>query len=483
MTIRGNWINGVERPGRSGRVLEVANPFDGMLVGAVHAASADDSHEAVGSALDTYLQTTRSMPAFDRAAILRNTAQEIRDGQTELESIVVDEAGKPIKDVRRELQRATALLDLAASYVMSRSGQVLPMDTIESGVNRFGYAKRVPLGVVVALAPSNSPVNLTLNKVAPALAVGNTVVLKPANQTPLSALWLARAFQRAGLPDGALNVVIGNVDEAAGPLVRDPRVRMVSITGGVPAGLAVIRAAGMKKVTLELGSSSANVVRADADLEYAAESLVTSSYLSSGQACIAAQRIIVHESVVDEFLSYFLPLAEAMVIGDPHDPKTDLGPMASQGRVRRIMAWIEEAKAAGARVLTGGVEHQRTIRPTLLADVPDDVTIASSEVFAPVAVLSTFGTDEEAIRLVNNSVFGLQAGVFTNDVDAAFRFAEEIEAGAVWVNDSSRYRQDNYPFGGLKLSGIGREGLPYSMDDMTELKFVGMKLGPNPGLL
>lgn len=483
MTVRGIWIDGAERPGRSGRLQEVADPYDGMPIGAVQAASADDAAEAVEVAQRTFLDVMRELPAHRRAEILRATAAIIRAEQAELEQIVIAEAGKPVKDVRRELGRASALLELVAAHVTTTAGQLLPMDTVPSGIHRFGYARRVPLGVMVALAPSNSPVNLTLNKIGPALGVGNSVVLKPANQTPFSALWLARAFQRAGLPDGALNVVIGNVEEAAGPLVRDPRVRMVSITGGVPAGLAVIRAAGMKKVTLELGSSSANVVRADADVAAAARALAISSYLSSGQACIAAQRIIVHEDIVEEFVSHIVPATEAMVIGDPRDPSTDVGPMASRTQVARVMAWIEEAKAAGADVLTGGYEVQRTIKPTLLAKVPDDVTIASSEVFAPVAVLSTFSTDEEAISMVNDSVFGLQAGVYTNDVDAAFRFAEQIQAGAVWVNDSSRYRQDNYPFGGVKLSGVGREGVPYAMEDMTELKFIGMKLGENPGIL
>lgn len=483
MIVRGIWIDGEERPGRSGRLQEVTNPYDGMSVGAVQAASAEDSAEAVAVALRAFRESMRSMPGYERASILRGTAQLIHDDAEELESIIIDEVGKPIKDVKRELGRARFLLELIASQLTSWGGQTLPMDNVASGVNRFGYAIRVPLGVMVALAPSNSPVNLTLNKIAPALAVGNAVVLKPANQTPFSALWIARAFQRAGLPDGALNVVVGNVEETAGPLVRDPRVRMVSITGGVPAGLAVIRAAGMKKVTLELGSSSANVVRADADIKTAAQSLALSSYLASGQACIAAQRLIVHQDVAEEFIDHFIPAAEAMVIGDPRDPRTDMGPMGSRAQVARVLSWIDEAKAAGAKVLTGGVESRRTIKPTLLTDVPPDVTLATSEAFAPIAVLTTFATDDEAIDLVNDSVFGLQAGVFTNSMEAAFRFADEIEAGAIWVNDSSRYRQENYPFGGVKLSGVGREGLPYAMEDMTELKFIGMKLGSNPGLL
>ena len=393
------------------------------------------------------------------------------------------EAGKPIRDVTREIGRASTLLDLAADYAMVQTGQVLPMDIVESGVNRTGLATRVPVGVIVAIVPSNSPVNLTINKVGPAIAAGNAVIIKPSDQTPISALWLAAAFKRAGLPDGAINVVIGEVEEAIEPLVRDLRVRMISITGGVPAGLAVIKAAGIKKVVLELGSSAANIVRADADVASAAKTLATSAYLSSGQACISAQRIFVHESVKEEFVSAFVKAAEAMKIGDPMDPEVEIGPMVSQVQAQRVLGWIEEAKAAGAKVLTGGVAVARTIAPTLLSDVSDKVTLASSEAFAPVAVLEGFTDDDAVIEKVNSSIFGLQAGVFTNDLKAAFRFGKDIEAGAIWINDSSRYRQDNYPFGGMKFSGIGREGVQYAIEEMTEWKFVGFKLGASKGIL
>jgi acyl-CoA reductase-like NAD-dependent aldehyde dehydrogenase len=464
-------------------MLQVVNPFDGMLLGSVATASPEDVAEAVDVAYATYQTVLRHMPTFERAGILRRAGEEIRLNVEELTDIVVAEAGKPIRDVRRELGRASTLLDLAADHVMVQTGQVLPMDVVESGVNRHGYSVRVPVGVVAAIAPSNSPVNLTINKLGPAIAAGNAMVLKPADQTPFSALWLAAAFKRAGLPDGALNVVIGDVENTAEPLVRHPRVRMVSITGGVPAGLAVVRAAGIKKVTLELGSSAANVIRADADVEAAAKSLVTSAYLSSGQACISAQRIYVHSSRIEEFVKIFVPLTEAMVIGDPRDPATEIGPMVNQDHVLTVKGWIDEAVAEGAELVTGGGEYMRTLRPTLVRNVPAHCTLSSSEVFAPIAVLESFETDEEAIEKVNSSVFGLQAGVFTNDLTQAFRYAKDIDVGALWINDSSRYRQDNYPFGGMKMSGVGREGVQYAMEEMTEWKFVGIKLGPSQSLL
>jgi len=482
-SIRGIWIGGRERPGSSGAVMPVTNPFDGMIVGSVATASAADVAEAVENAFETYQRLLKKMPLYERAGILNRAAHEIRENADELIDLVVAEAGKPIRDVRREIGRAIGLLELSANYVMVQTGQVLPMDITESGVNRHGYATRVPVGVVGAISPSNSPVNLTINKLGPALAAGNAVVLKPADQTPFSALWLAAAFKRAGLPDGAFNVIIGDVHNTGEPLVKHPLVRMVTITGGVPAGLAVVRAAGIKKVTLELGSSAANIVREDADVPAAAKSLVTSAYLSSGQACISAQRLLIHEKRVDEFLEHFIPLTEAMVIGDPKDSDTEIGPMVNQAHIAKVLGWIEEAVGLGAELLTGGEKYQRTLRPTLVRNVPDTCTLASSEVFAPIAVLDTFSSDEEAIEKTNRSVFGLQAGVFTNDLTQAFRYAEEIDVGALWINDSSRYRQDNYPFGGFKMSGVGREGVQYAIEEMTEWKFVGIKLGPSQSLL
>lgn len=483
MDTRGIWLDGAERPGRGEQVLEVVNPYDSQPIGSIATASTEDVSDAVAGAATAFRESMKSMPRFERARVLRAVAEQIRDGYDDIVDIVVAEAGKPIRDVRREIGRAAGLLELAADHVMVMQGEVVPMDVVESGVNRTGFATRVPVGVIAAIAPSNSPVNLTINKVGPAIAAGNTVVLKPSDQTPFSALWLAAAFSRAGLPDGGFNVVIGSVDEVASPLVQDRRVRMVSLTGGVPAGLAIARTAGIKKLTLELGSSSANIVRHDADVAAAARSLVTSSFLSSGQACISAQRLIVHSSIAEEFITEFVRLAEAMRIGDPRDPDTEIGPMVSQAQVERVLGWIEDARQAGARVLTGGTRSGRTIAPTLVADVPETATLSSSEVFAPVAVLQTFETDDEAVELANDSDFGLQAGVFTNDLTAAFTLTEGIDAGAIWVNDSSRYRQDNYPFGGMKLSGVGREGVRYAMEEMSDWKFVGFKRGPSPGIL
>jgi acyl-CoA reductase-like NAD-dependent aldehyde dehydrogenase len=480
---RGIWIDGEERLGRSEQLFTITNPYDDSLVGRVACASSEDVEQAVGSAVSASRGHMRSMPAHERAAILRRAAAGIRAGAEELVATVVAEGGKPIRDARREIGRAAGLFELAADHVTTLEGQVVPMDVVESGVNRFGYAIRVPVGVVAAITPSNSPVNLSTNKIAPALAAGNAVVLKPADQTPLSALRLAQILTEAGLPPGALNVVIGTVEEVAQPLVRDDRVRMVTVTGGVETGRAITREAGIKKLALELGSSAANIVCADADVPAAAKSLATSAFLSSGQACISAQRIYVHESVAEEFIQRLVSAAEAMVIGDPADPATEIGPMISTTQVDRLMGWIDEARGLGATVLTGGERVQRTIRPTVLTGVPKTAQLGCQEAFGPVATLTTFTTIDEAIELANASQYGLQAGVFTRDITTMFRMAREIDVGALWVNDSSRYRQDNYPFGGMKLSGLGREGVRYAIEDMTELKFVGVRLGPSAGIL
>lgn len=477
------WIDGQEWEGSAGKTITVTYPYDGTAFAEVSAASRADVEAAVTAAERTFRTTMRQMTAYERARILRRAAHLLGQHADELVHLVVREVGKPIRDARREVSRATELFDMAADRAREIAGELVPMDVVPGGENRWGFAMRVPVGVIAAIAPFNSPVNLSANKIAPALAAGNTVVLKPASKTPLSALFLARLLHEAGVPAGALNVVVGGGAEVGDVLVRDPRVRMVTFTGGTAAGLRISRTAGIKKLALELGSSSANIVCADADLPAAARSLATSAFLSSGQACISAQRLLVHESVAQPFLDCFIPIVERMRIGDPYDEATEIGPMISEEDIERVLSWIEEARQAGARILTGGERIGNTVRPTLVSGVPPTARLACEEAFAPVATFATFRTLEEAVQLANASQYGLQAGVFTRDVNAMLFFAREIEVGGLWVNESSRYRQDNYPFGGMKLSGLGREGVKYAIDEMTELKFVGVKTGPSKGIL
>jgi acyl-CoA reductase-like NAD-dependent aldehyde dehydrogenase len=478
----GLWIDGRERSG-SGPQLEVTYPYDGTVVATVETAAEADVTAAIDSAERAFHDVWRGTPAHERSRILRATAAQLRGDGKRLAEALVHEVGKPMRDARREAGRAADLFELAADLVGTVEGDVLTMDAMRGGENRFGFTLRVPVGIVAALAPFNSPVNLSVNKIAPALAAGNVVVLKPASKTPLSGLYLAQALASAGLPDGVLNVVIGGGEAVGTPLVSDARVRMVTFTGSVAAGMAITRAAGIKKLALELGSSSANIVCADADVPVAAKTLATSSYLSSGQACIAAQRLFVHRDVYDEFVSHFVAAAEAMTIGDPMDPVTEIGPMVSERDVERILEWLNQARNAGADLLTGGDRVGNTIRPALLASVPATTALGCEEAFAPVATIDQFDTIEEAAQKANDSRFGLQGGLFTSSLATALFFAREFDVGGLWVNDSSRYRQDNYPFGGMKLSGIGREGVRYAMEEMTELRFVGVKLGPSSGIL
>lgn len=479
----GLWIDGRSREGTAGTTITVDYPYDHTTVAEISAASAEDARDAVGVAERTFKGEMKKLPAHKRTAILRKAAQLIAQHKDELIDTVIHEVGKPIRDARREVGRAGELFDMAADRAREIEGELIPMDAVPGGENRFGFALRVPVGVVVAIAPFNSPVNLSTNKIAPALAAGNTVVLKPASKTPVSALRLAALLHEAGLPAGALNVVVGSGAAVGDALVQDPRVRMITFTGSAAAGLRISQRAGIKKLALELGSSSANIVCADADIPAAAKSLATSAFLSSGQACISAQRLIVHESVVDQFLAAIVPIVEKMRIGDPFDDATEIGPMVSEAELQRILGWIEEARGAGARIITGGDRVGNTVRPTLVSDLRPELKLACEEAFAPVATVATFKTVEEAAELANASVYGLQAGVYTRDINNVLFFARELEVGGMWVNDSSRYRQDNYPFGGMKLSGLGREGVKYAVQEMTELKFVGIKAGASGGIL
>ena len=392
------------------------------------------------------------------------------------------EVGKPIRDARREAGRAADLFELAADLVSTLEGEVLTMDAMRGGENRFGFTLRVPVGVVAALAPFNSPINLSVNKIAPALAAGNAVVLKPASKTPLSGLYLAHALKEGGLPDGALNVVIGSGELVGTPLVSDPRVRMVTFTGSVAAGLAITRVAGVKKLALELGSSAANIVCADADVPVAAKALATSAYLSSGQACISAQRLLVHEDVYDQFVELFVAAARQMKIGDPLDDATEIGPMVSERDIDRVLGWIDEAERPAPRSSPAaiGSATRSPRRSSAACRRPPASPARRRSRRSPRSPRSGRSTRPSRSRMTRSS------GSRAASTPTTWRrpcFAKEFDVGGLWINDSSRYRQDNYPFGGMKMSGIGREGVRYAMEEMTDLRFVGVKLGPSTGIL
>lgn len=472
----GPFIEGTERTGDSRDKLAIHSPYSGEFIGEVHCATREDLELAISSSHRIYQEYMRRMPAHQRSDILRR-ASDLLEAQVEkFASVLALEVGKPIRDGRVEVGRAVQLLRFAAEACKSLNGELVQMDAAIGGENRIGMVRQYAIGVVAAITPFNFPLNLVLHKLAPAFAAGNTVVLKPAEQTTYSAIMLARLFSEAGLPDGVLNVVPGKGSVLGEPLITDPRVAKITFTGSESVGESIRKLAGLKRVTLELGSNSPNLVFDDADPTLAATRLVKGAFGFSGQVCISVQRIYVQKKGYQPFLDAFLPLVEKLKLGDPSEEATDIGPMISASEAVRAEAWIQEALENGARVLTGGHRNGSLFQPTVLTDVTPTMKIVCREVFAPIVSIIPFDTDEEALQLANDSLYGLQAGIFTNDINRALRMADELETGGVWINEMSTYRQDNYPYGGVKMSGIGREGVKYAIEEMTEMKFIGIHL-------
>ncbi|MGE7906808.1 aldehyde dehydrogenase family protein [Peribacillus sp. NPDC094092] len=459
------------------KIMKVISPFNREVIGKVNLASQEDAESAIESAHRVFHETMKKMPAYRRADILRKTADLLEERTEEFARILGLEAGKPIRDGRGEVGRAVQVLRFAADEAKKIEGELVPMDAAIGGENRIGMVRRHPIGVISAITPFNFPLNLALHKLAPAFAAGNTVVLKPASKTPLSAYLLVNLFEEAGLPEGALNLVIGNGSEVGDILVTDSRISKVTFTGSPSIGIDLRKKAGLKKVTLELGSNSPNIIFNDGDVNEAAAGLVRGAFAFSGQVCISAQRIYVQKEVYQEFLNQYVSLVEKLVIGDPMEENTDIGPMISEKEAIRAHDWITEAVKAGARLATGGNREGTLLEPTVLVDVTPNMKVVCEETFAPIVSVIPFDTEEEVISMANDSVFGLQAGVFTSDINRAMRVADGLETGGVWINETSTYRQDNYPYGGVKLSGVGKEGVKYAVEDMTEIKFVGIKLG------
>jgi acyl-CoA reductase-like NAD-dependent aldehyde dehydrogenase len=476
MKTAGIWLAGAEQSGR-GRPLQVYTPFTDTLLATVDTASAEDVANAVDAAHACFKSTMRLMPVHQRVKILLKAAELLAARAEDIARMLVAESGKPITLCRTEARRGTDILHLAAESAKFVTGEVVPLDALAGADERVGLAMRTPYGVVAALSPFNAPINLSLQKVAPALAAGCTVVLKPAEQTPLTVLELGRIFADAGLPPGALSILPGRA-ETGQALVAHPRVAVVSFTGSSAVAEKIQASIGIKKVIYELGSIAPNIVCVDADLDQAARSLVQASFNSSGQICVSAQRIYVHADVYDAFLARFLPLVDKLKIGDPMDETVALGSLINRDALARMESWVGEALAQGATLLTGGRVHDsgRNYMPTVLADVTTTMKVQCQEIFGPVVTVSRFTTDEEAIALANGTDYGLRAGVYTRDIKRAFRYARDLEVGAMSINDSSRFRQDNTPSAGVKRSGIGREGGRYAYEEYTYLKFVGINL-------
>jgi glyceraldehyde-3-phosphate dehydrogenase (NADP+) len=414
----------------------------------------------------------RRLPAYERAAILARTSAAIKRERESIATTLAKEAGKPIKDALIETDRAVMTFHVASEEARRIGGEVIPMDLAEHGRGRFALTRRFPIGPVAAISPFNFPLNLTAHKLAPAVAAGNPIVLKPATKTPLSALNLARLLLESELPPGAISVL--PMERKTGDrLVSDERFKLLTFTGSSPVGWGMKARAGKKRVILELGGNAGVIVDDSADLELAARRIAVGGFAFSGQSCISVQRVYVHSDVYDAFASRLTALVTALKVGDPLDPATDLGPMIEADEAERIDTWVREAVASGAQVVTGGRRLGNALyEPTILSDVPADAKVCAQEAFAPLVVLARFNDFDEALREVNRSTFGLQAGVFTGNLDRALRAFDEIETGGVIINDVPTYRIDHMPYGGVKDSGLGREGPRYTIEEMTELKLL-----------
>jgi acyl-CoA reductase-like NAD-dependent aldehyde dehydrogenase len=461
-------------PVGSGEALVVSSPWDGSEVARLATCTLDEADLVLDRARAA-LGTWRWTPAWQRAQILEKTSHLIEDNAEKIARIIALEAGKPLKDARVEARRGSSTFRWAGEEAKRTGGEIVQMDADAAGENRFGWTIREPRGVVAAISPFNFPLNLVAHKVAPALAAANVVVLKPASTTPLTALFLSELLEEAGLPGDVLQVVVGPGGTLGTKLVKDERVNMVSFTGSPPVGRQIASDAGMKMVTLELGNNSATIVDEDANLDLAVQRVVAGGFANSGQVCISVQRVVVHEKVYDEFMARLVPAVEALRVGDPLDETTDVASLISRSEAARVESWVREAIDAGATLATGGVDGGGRLRPTVLTDVKPEMKVCAREVFGPVLSILKARDLCEAIEISNDSDMGLQAGVFTNDINKALYAAKHLQVGGVMINEVPTFRVDHMPYGGIKGSGMGREGVKFAIQEMTEMKMVAIR--------
>jgi acyl-CoA reductase-like NAD-dependent aldehyde dehydrogenase len=465
--IDGHWID-------EGATSEIKSPYDGSLVGVVTLASPRQIEAAIAASVRAF-QVTRKLPAFKRQAILRAVSSRIQQKRDEFARIMALESGKPIKTARAEVDRAIFTFSVAAEEATRIGGEYLPLDLQEFTAGRWGIVRRYPVGPIAAITPFNFPLNLVAHKVAPAIASGCTVVLKPAPQTPFSAFLLAELIHEAGWPAGALNVVPTSNEDAA-LIVSDDRLKMLSFTGSSAVGWKLKATAGKKKVTLELGGNAAVAIHSDADLEFAAERCAVAGFSYAGQSCISVQRILVHRPAFDSFLQKFIERTKKLKTGDPLDESTDIGPLIRASDAERASNWIQEAVSAGAKILLGGGRKGSVLEPTILTNTRAEMKVNCEEVFAPVKTVEPYDDFADALGRINASPYGLQAGLFTNDARLIFRAYDALEVGGLIVGDVPTFRIDHMPYGGVKDSGLGREGLRYAIEEMTEPRLLAMNL-------
>jgi acyl-CoA reductase-like NAD-dependent aldehyde dehydrogenase len=454
----------------TGEWIEVRSPYSGEVVGRVARGGADETRRAIDAAAEAMREP---LPAHKRAEILVRVAGALGRRHDEVARQISDEAGKPLKAARVEASRAMSTYTFAAVEARKLAGEMVPMDAAQAGAGKLAFTLRRPIGVVGAISPFNFPLNLVAHKLAPALAAGCAVVLKPATQTPLSALLLAELEQEAGLPPGWVNVVVGPSAEIGDVLVEDERVKAITFTGSGPVGWKLKERAPKKRVNLELGNATPVIVAADTDLDTAASKLAANAFSFAGQSCISVQRIYVERSAYDGFVERFVPLVEALKVGDPADEDTDVGPVIDGDARDRILEWVGESRG---RVLTGGDLDGELMRPTVIANPSRDDKVSCEEVFGPVCTVTAVDSVDDAIELANGTRFGLQAGIFTTSLETSLRAAQELEFGGVTVNEAPTFRSDQMPYGGVKDSGNTREGPHYAVREFTEDRLVVVEL-------
>jgi acyl-CoA reductase-like NAD-dependent aldehyde dehydrogenase len=462
--INGEWM-------KAQQYISLTSPYSEEVIGEIPSATEAEVDLAIEAAYSK-TKVMAKMPAHRRASILEKLVSLLEERAEEAARIIALEAAKPITTAKSEVARTIATYKFAAEEAKRIHGETLSLDAAPGGENRVAYTVREPLGVIGAITPFNFPMNLVAHKVGPAIASGNTIVLKPASQTPLSSYFLAELLEEAGLPPGALNVVTGSGRIVGDKLVTDERIKKITFTGSPAVGIGIRNKAGLKRVTLELGSNAALIVDERVDIDRIIDRCVTGAFSFQGQVCISLQRIYVHESLYDPFVEKFVSATNQLQIGDPLDPKTDVSALISKGDVERTLSWIQEAKGNGAEIAAGGSAKGNILLPTVLLNVDPAQKVSCQEVFAPIVLINKVKSVDEAIEFVNDSRYGLQAGIYTENVHTALNAAEKLHVGGVMINDIPTFRVDNMPYGGVKESGAGREGVKFAIEEMTELKLV-----------
>lgn len=462
--VNGKWLTNGEN------TLSIVNPYTNKVIGEQLQATEEDVENAIASAFAAKKEVAK-IPTHERARILKRAAKLLEERKEHFAKLITQEVGKPLRFTLDEVTRSVETLELSGEEAKRLIGETIPGDASSRGEKAIAATFRVPVGVVAAITPFNAPLNLVAHKIGPAFAAGNSIIFKPATPTTLVATEFVKLLIEAGFPKTSINMVLGRRD-AVQKIVQDRRVNVISFTGGLVASENIAKLAGIKRVLFELGGNAATVVHEDADLKRAAKMSARTGYSNSGQTCISVQRIYVHKSVFDEFTNLFKQEVESLKVGDPQSLETDIGSMVDEANAKRIIDWVDEAVSMGAKLLTGGKRKGAVVEPTVLINPPHESKVVCDEVFGPVVSIIPYEMIDEAIEATNNSDFGLQAGIFTNQMDVAYKFAQELEMGGVVINGTSNFRLDHWPYGGVKLSGIGREGPRYAIEDMTELKMI-----------